>query len=149
MFVYSFIYFTITGCAFWSVATNTTAYLFYSNCVGSEEPAVDGFLQQSHFENFVVDPQAFSLVSETGRKFKAGHTCSTEVFLSGKKCFFSVSAAAASIPRWLTWKPWLSTCWPPKNKKIKRNLSNVFAIRTPVVLVQSQKLKRSWEFFIH
>lgn len=28
-----------------------------------------------------------------------------------------------------------------------RKLSNVFAIKTPAVSVQSQKLKRSWEFF--
>lgn len=29
----------------------------------------------------------------------------------------------------------------------KRNLNTVFAIETTVALVQSQKLKRSWEFF--
>lgn len=100
-------------------------------------------LQKSHFVNCSWS-QAFFLVSETKRKFLAGNSSRTKVFLPEKKVFFSVSAAAASFPRWLTWKLWLTICWPLKNK---RNLSTVFAIETTVALVQSQKLKRSWEFF--
>lgn len=109
LFVYSFIYFTITGYAFSSAATNTLAFLFYSNSAGSEEPAVDVFLQQSHFENCCWS-QALSLVSETERKFMAGNSSTTKAFLPEKKGFFNVSVAAASFPRWLTWKLWLTIC---------------------------------------
>lgn len=45
-YVHLFIYFIITGYAFWSVARNRTAYFFYSSFAGSEEPAVGAFLQQ-------------------------------------------------------------------------------------------------------
>lgn len=102
-FVYSFIYFTISGYTFSSAATNTTAYLFYSNCIVSEEPAVDVFLQQSHFENCCWS-QALSLVLETERKFMAENSSKNKVFLPEKKVFFNISVAAASFPRWLTWK---------------------------------------------
>lgn len=88
MFIYSFIYFTITGYDISSAPTNTTANLFYSNCAGSEVSAVYMFLQQSHFEDCCWS-WTFFLVLQTERKFMPGNSRELK-FSYQKRRVFSV-----------------------------------------------------------
>lgn len=101
MFVYSFIVSLLLAVLSQVLPQTQLHAFFYSNCAGSEELAVDMLLQKSHFVNCCWS-QAFFLVSETKRKFLARNSSRTKVFLPEKKVFFTVSAAAASFPRWLT-----------------------------------------------